>query len=110
MDRNRRVQNWLQGAFRAFAAQDTLAPPITPPPQPSASDSSPAQPSALSPQPLAPRWPPPQGLAQAAWIIARREMADVISDWRILAPALMVVVVFPLLVVIMTAQSGPFLT
>lgn len=57
-----------------------------------------------------PRWVPPQGLGQAAWIVARREMVDVVSDWRIVGPALLLVVVFPLLVVVMSAQGAPFLT
>jgi ABC-type transport system involved in multi-copper enzyme maturation permease subunit len=56
-----------------------------------------------------PRWLPPQGIGQAAWIVARREMVDVVSDWRIVGPALLLVVVFPLLVVVMSAQGAPFL-
>jgi ABC-type transport system involved in multi-copper enzyme maturation permease subunit len=56
-----------------------------------------------------PHWLPPRGLGRAAWIVARREMVDVVSDWRIVGPALLLVVVFPLLVVVMSAQGAPFL-
>src|SRR5690242_19566715 len=42
---------------------------------------------------------------QGAWIVARREMVDLLSDWRILGPALLLVVVFPLLLVVITAQG-----
>ena len=51
----------------------------------------------------------PAQTRRAAWIVARREMSDVLSDWRIVAPALLLVVVFPLLMVLMTAQGAPFL-
>jgi ABC-type transport system involved in multi-copper enzyme maturation permease subunit len=56
-----------------------------------------------------PHWLPPPGLWRPAWIVARREMVDVVSDWRIVGPALLLVVVFPLLVVVMSAQGAPFL-
>ncbi len=48
--------------------------------------------------------------AQASWLIARREIVDLLSDWRIIGPALLLVVVFPLLLVIMSAQGQGFLT
>jgi ABC-type transport system involved in multi-copper enzyme maturation permease subunit len=56
-----------------------------------------------------PRWPPPRRTRDAAWIVARREMIDVVSDWRIVAPALLLIVVFPILMVILSAQGTPFL-
>jgi ABC-type transport system involved in multi-copper enzyme maturation permease subunit len=48
--------------------------------------------------------------ANASWLIARREIVDLLSDWRIIGPALLLVVVFPLLLVIMSAQGQGFLT
>ena len=53
--------------------------------------------------------PPPQR-AQASWLVARREIVDLLSDWRIIGPALLLVVVFPLLLVVMSAQGQGFLT
>lgn len=47
----------------------------------------------------------PPSERQGAWIVARREMVDLLSDWRILGPALLLVVVFPILLVIMSAQG-----
>ena len=59
--------------------------------------------------PVRPRWQPPRRTLDAAWIVARREMLDVVSDWRILTPALLLIIVFPLLMVILSAQGTPFL-
>lgn len=76
-------------------------------------DAPPAAPVVALPAPatpaVRPHWLPPQGVWRAAWIVARREMVDVVSDWRIVGPALLLVVVFPLLVVVMSAQGAPFL-
>ncbi|HEX6606219.1 MAG TPA: ABC transporter permease subunit [Chloroflexia bacterium] len=55
------------------------------------------------------RLAPPPPCAQASWLIARREIVDLLSDWRIIGPALLLVVVFPLLLVIMSAQGHDFL-
>jgi ABC-type transport system involved in multi-copper enzyme maturation permease subunit len=55
------------------------------------------------------RLAPPPPRAQASWLIARREIVDLLSDWRIIGPALLLVVVFPLLLVIMSAQGHDFL-
>src|SRR5690349_14440621 len=61
--------------------------------------------------PVAPRWQPPRSTLAAAWIIARREISDVVSDWRLVFPALLLIVVFPLLLVVLSAQAklSPFL-
>src|SRR4051794_7579639 len=61
--------------------------------------------------PVAPHWLPPQRTLGAAWIVARREISDVVSDWRIVFPALLLIVVFPLLMVVLSAQArfSPFL-
>ncbi len=47
----------------------------------------------------------PPSERQGAWIVARREIVDLLSDWRILGPAMLLVVVFPILLVIMSAQG-----
>ncbi len=83
----------------AFAVQDAV------PGTSAIPDRVPAAPLPL----VRPHWLPPQGTLRAAWIVARREMLDVVSDWRIVGPALLLVVIFPLLVVVMSAQGAPFL-
>ncbi|HMA35763.1 MAG TPA: ABC transporter permease subunit [Chloroflexia bacterium] len=44
-----------------------------------------------------------------AQLVARREIDDLLSDWRILGPALLLVVVFPILMVIMSAEGRIYL-
>src|SRR5689334_11479830 len=58
---------------------------------------------------IVPRWQPPRGVAASAWLLARREMRDLAGDWRILGPAVLLTVIFPLLMVMITVQGGAFL-
>src|SRR4051794_26301201 len=45
----------------------------------------------------------------AVWLVARREMADLVTDWRIIGPAGLLIVVLPLLLVLMTVQGQRYL-
>src|SRR6476646_2402661 len=61
----------------------------------------------LAPMRAAPR----AGLAQQpACLIAWRDMRDLVGDWRIIGPAILLIVVFPLLMVVMSSQGRLFLT
>ena len=66
----------------------------------------------LAPLRAAPRagLAPAPALPQAAWLIAWRDMRDLVGDWRIIGPAILLIVVFPLLMVVMSSQGRLFLT
>jgi ABC-type transport system involved in multi-copper enzyme maturation permease subunit len=79
------------------------------------SDLVPPRAQTTTPHLAPPRIAPRAGLAQAptlpqaAWLVAWRDMRDLVGDWRIIGPALLLIVVFPLLMVVMSSQGRLFL-
>ncbi|HUS15926.1 MAG TPA: ABC transporter permease subunit [Chloroflexia bacterium] len=53
--------------------------------------------------------PVPRRERAVAALVARREIVDLVSDWRILGPAFLLIVVFPVLMVVVSGQTQGFL-